>query len=370
MTNFARPGSKKGPLAKLLRQLRVRWEDFALVPQVGSSIAFPDVTLGFQNDFEFFKSEVHRAFPAEIDNFQRLVDGLLDYDDLGGPHAGRSARAVVSETIRDPLLVEMLFCPLMFYGARGRARHGFCPFFDPLSQHLFRRARPALGRNPADSETPGAQIPRTRWRTAAPRGRQPHFDRGRRGSLGTARRWPGVGRARRFIVGRLGRNDAACATAPPAPTPARPDSSRSSKPFRPSIARRASWAARQTVVFFNDSEKFHWQKPDDLVDVRSGVTCSPNNFLYDEPEQEGQIRITALANFDLWKNLNEEEYRQAKLTWYDRLNASAVRFLPDYRRAVIDSDSFTPCTIRRFTGPRKWRHLWCPRKAMDRHHSS
>ena len=107
---------------------------------------------------------------------------------------------------------------------------------------------------------------------------------------------------------------------------------------------------KQTVVFFNDSEKFHWQKPDELVDIRSGVTCSPNNFLYDEPAEEGQIRITALANFDRWQNLAEDEYRQAKSTWYDRLNASAVRFLPDFRRAVIDSDTFTPCTIRRFTG--------------------
>ncbi len=87
VTNFAPPGSKKGPLAKLLRQLRMRWEDFALVPQCGSSIAFPDVTLGFQNDFEYFRGEVHRAFPAEIDNFQRLVDKLLDYDDLGSPQA-------------------------------------------------------------------------------------------------------------------------------------------------------------------------------------------------------------------------------------------------------------------------------------------
>ena len=27
-----------------------------------------------------------------------------------------------------------------------------------------------------------------------------------------------------------------------------------------------------------------------------------------------------------------------------------MRFLPDFRPAVIDSDMFTPCTIRRFTG--------------------
>ena len=51
VTNYAPQGSKRGPLARLLRQLRFRWEDFALAPQAGSSIAFPGVTLRFNNDF-------------------------------------------------------------------------------------------------------------------------------------------------------------------------------------------------------------------------------------------------------------------------------------------------------------------------------
>ena len=37
----------------------------------------------------------------------------------------------------------------------------------------------------------------------------------------------------------------------------------------------------ETIVFFNDSPKFHWEKPEEPVDVRSGVICSPNNFVYD-----------------------------------------------------------------------------------------
>ncbi len=41
----------------------------------------------------------------------------------------------------------------------------------------------------------------------------------------------------------------------------------------------------QTIVFFNDSEQFHYEKPDDLVDLRSGMICSPNNFAYAEPLQ-------------------------------------------------------------------------------------
>src|SRR5438874_11240320 len=50
VTNYAQRGDKKGPLSKLLRQLRLSWDDFALAPQVGSLIAFPDMRLAFDND--------------------------------------------------------------------------------------------------------------------------------------------------------------------------------------------------------------------------------------------------------------------------------------------------------------------------------
>jgi phytoene dehydrogenase-like protein len=106
----------------------------------------------------------------------------------------------------------------------------------------------------------------------------------------------------------------------------------------------------KTIVFFNDSEKIHYERPRDLADVRSGVVCSPNNFDYPEPMQENVVRITSLANYQRWAELDEEQYQLAKLRWYDRLTASAVRFVPDFRGAVIDTDMFTPITIQRFTG--------------------
>ena len=41
LTNFTPKGAKTGPLARLLRQLRLKWDDFAIAPQLGSQIAFP-----------------------------------------------------------------------------------------------------------------------------------------------------------------------------------------------------------------------------------------------------------------------------------------------------------------------------------------
>jgi hypothetical protein len=124
----------------------------------------------------------------------------------------------------------------------------------------------------------------------------------------------------------------------------------------------------RTMVFYNDSEKLHWRKPSDaLCDVRTGVICSPNNFQYASGEEldEGALRITALADFDRWMHLSEEQYRLEKLRWYDLIAASAVRFMPEFRGRVIDTDMFTPKTIRRFTWHDGGAVYGAPRKQLD-----
>ena len=77
---------------------------------------FPGATLEFSNDFGLLESEIGRHFPRQQDNFRRLLAALTDYDQFGQPEAARSAREVVGGLIDDPLLVEMLFCPVLFYG--------------------------------------------------------------------------------------------------------------------------------------------------------------------------------------------------------------------------------------------------------------
>src|SRR6185369_12090130 len=79
VTNYAAKGEKKGPLARLLRQLRMGWEDFALAPQIGSTVAFPGVRLDFHNDVRLLTSEIAREFPGQKDNFQNLLGKIVDY---------------------------------------------------------------------------------------------------------------------------------------------------------------------------------------------------------------------------------------------------------------------------------------------------
>jgi len=116
VTNYVPKGVKLTPLPKLLRQLKLKREDFALCPQRVSAIKFPDKTLKFNNDLDFFVQDVVDNFTAQADNFQRLLKTIFEYDELNLYAKPISAREVVGSIISDPLLIDMVFCPLMFYG--------------------------------------------------------------------------------------------------------------------------------------------------------------------------------------------------------------------------------------------------------------
>ena len=123
----------------------------------------------------------------------------------------------------------------------------------------------------------------------------------------------------------------------------------------------------RTVDRVDLSFKFSPTGPDGLCDVRTGVVCSPNNYAYgaDEGLPDGILRISALANFDHWAQLPEDQYALEKLRWYDRLTDAAVRFVPDYRAYVIDTDMFTPTTIRRFTWHNNGAVYGAPEKRLE-----
>jgi len=104
-----------------------------------------------------------------------------------------------------------------------------------------------------------------------------------------------------------------------------------------------------TMTFYNNSDKFAYHRPDELVNVSSGVICCPNNFQFENPLPEGMIRITNLANFDLWNKLSEEEYKAQKAVGLETTLKEVVKIAPDFRDSIVFTDIFTPKTIYRFT---------------------
>ncbi|NUO15607.1 MAG: NAD(P)-binding protein, partial [Planctomycetaceae bacterium] len=117
MTNYVAPGVKGTPLTKLLRQLRIDRDEFALCPQKRSRIAFTDCQLHFTNDFAVLDAEVREKFPHDAEGWGRLVQLVRTYDDVALDAQPRSAREIVAQHLRDPLLTDMIFCPVMYYGS-------------------------------------------------------------------------------------------------------------------------------------------------------------------------------------------------------------------------------------------------------------
>ena len=127
MTNFTPKGVRSSPLGKLLKQLRFSHDDFRLCQQHMSEIRFPENSLRFTNDFEFMRQEVAEQFPDQIDGFNKLVEKILSYDELNLDGTDCfSSRPVLESCISDSVLINMLFCPLMYYGS---AREGDMDFY-------------------------------------------------------------------------------------------------------------------------------------------------------------------------------------------------------------------------------------------------
>ncbi len=352
VTNFTPKGTRTGPLARLLRQLRFKWDDFELAPQVGSQTAFPNVSLEFSNGIELLQQEVAEKFPRQKDNFSKLLSLLIDYEDLDQQAYVPSARGILAETITDPLLVEMLLCPLMWYGnARERDMDfgQFCVMFRSIYMEGFARpfkgVRLILKNLVRRFRELGGEL---RLRSGVER---IIVEDGR--AIGVALDSGETIIAKR-ILSSAGRVETLRMCDDGFAYDDKHRAGQLSFVETISVLDRQPGAAGfdRTIVFFNDSERFDWQKPEELCDVRTGVICSPNNFRYhptDGQLPDGMIRVTALANFDLWTTLPEEEYRRQKQQWFQRIQQSATRFVPDYRPHTIDTDMFTPRTIRRFT---------------------
>ena len=365
LTNVTPKGTKKGPLARLLRQLRFSWDDLEISPQLGSEIVFPGVRVGFNNDLDYMRHEVEREFPKETDNFERLIQAVVEYDDLDESHQNISARERLQELLDEPLLIEILFCPLMFYGS-AREHDMDWGQFSIMFRSIFMEG---LGRPFAGVRLILKQLVRKfrglggelKLRSGVER---LHVEEGRVASVELEN---GEVLEGRRILSSAGWPETMRLCDDGHPVVSR-DPGRLS--FCETIAtldvQPQELGHRSTITFYNDWERFDWSKSENPCDVRSGVICSPNNFDYGvDSLAEGTMRITALANFDYWKGLDERQYALEKLRWYDRITESAVRFVPDYRLRVIDTDMFTPTTVVRFTGHAGGAIYGTPEKQFD-----
>ena len=368
MTNFtAKSGSKSAPLAKLLRQLRIGYDELELREQNHSLIAFPGVSLKFTNDFEFLKTEIQNKFPQEIDGFVGLDKYLSEFDSLSLSSKFISARKVVSEYIKNPLLADMLFCPLMYYGSAVENDMDFAQFAI-MYQSIFKEGfcRPASGitrllgiLEKRITESGGEIRKNCEVRRIISENGIAEAVELRNGETISAK----------TILSSAGHVEtlSLCEEKPAnfAEIP------RGQMAFVETVGILDSPLAgyESTIIFFNSSEKFHYQNPAGIIDSRSGVICCPNNFRFlpsDTPPTP-MIRITVLANPQLWNKYPPGEYRTLKNECAEKTLSIASEYagVPDLMEKVKLIDTFTPKTITRYTGHINGAVYGCPEKVRD-----
>jgi phytoene dehydrogenase-like protein len=351
MTNFTPKGVRNSPLGKLLKQLRFSHDDFRLCQQHMSEIRFPEHSLRFTNDFDFFRQEVSDQFPKEIDGFNKLVIKILSFDELNlNDKKTLTSRPILESFIKNPVLIDMLNCPLMYY---GNAREGDMDFYQfvimfksvfvegfakPLGGmhyilHLLEEKFKQLGgelRMGAGVTSINAESGTVESVTLE-NGEQLNAEAviSSMGYVETLNHCsPALKETEECVTGQVSFMESLCVV----------------------DREPRELGYDKSIVFFSTQPRFDYKVPDEMINVTSGVLCCSNNFDYPEPMKEGLIRLTNLASFAQWDTLVRKDYIAAKKHWRDRALESVFTFFPDFRDNVVFLDSFTPKTIKKYTG--------------------
>ncbi|WP_309399400.1 phytoene desaturase family protein [Cerasicoccus maritimus] len=375
MTNYAPPGAKRLPLIKILRQLRLDRDQLDLSEQCGSKIVIPGYSLNFSNDFALFESEVAQVFPEQIDGFRRLVEHVKSFNETALDIQEESAIAVLREFLSDDALVNMLMIPVCYYGSARENDLDFSQFvilFKALFMEGFAR--------PFDGVRVIIRALLSKYRELGGERKMKCGVREIVADNGHASRVifdDGTEITADKIISSIGYAETLRLCSDQPGDAGRDNTGALSFVETITVLKKqpASLGWKDTIVFFNNSEHFDYRRPKDLVDCRSGVICFPNNYQYSDERklEEGFLRVTALANYDRWAALTDQEYADAKDQWYETLQRRALDFLPMPRvrdkehttppmvahkaqaRLVLEQyteakDMFTPLTITKFTG--------------------
>lgn len=367
ITNYAEPQDKKAPLNRLLRQLKLRRKDISLCQQHESRIEFFGVErLRFSNDFKLLSDQISKKFPGSSDKFKQLVT-FIDEFDAFAPAPFRSAKTFLLSLLDDPILVDMLLCPLMFYGSSYENDMDLGQFaimfraifiegmFRPEGTikdflQLLKNHYSSLGGAVRTQARVKKIIQETGRVTGVELTSGEHIECD-------------------HILSTIGLNETR-ALLDSTDTVDVDESNRLGfieTIYEVKQDNTSSLPQDTTIIFFNNGESFNYASPQSYTDHSSGVICFPGNF-YGKPQKDHtEVRFTHLANYALWKSLstNKDAYSMEK-----RLSAKLSREFFEsqfgkFHHTITFEDTFTPVTIERYTSKQQGAIYGNPTKVKD-----
>ncbi len=359
VTNFAPAEDKAAPLNRLFRQLKLKRHDFPLHQQIKSEVRFPGRgSLVFSNDFQELVAEVETKFPQHSGAFAELAEQVKSFDAFT-PAPRRSARELLMARFGDRLFVDLLLCPLLFYGSAEEDDMDFSQFvilFRAIYlEGMFRpqgTIKDLLDRLLEHYRFFGGEI---RYNARVEK------ILCRDGKVWAVRLQSGEEIECRQLLSTIGHPetrlllDADCrAASPPPAAPVGRLSFMESISFLPRAEVEHLLPADRTIIFYNTRPTMRYRRPEEALEVESGVICFPENFTGIAPGELLPLRITHMANYDIWQQAWEspghEEYRRLKELWTGRSRRAVAEIVGNCWQKIVYEDVFTPVTIKRFTG--------------------
>lgn len=348
LTNYIRKGEKGKPFSKLLKQLRLPYDDFRLCPQTYSKIQFPGVELKFSNDFELLENEVMEKFPHQKDGFFKLVQRIKEFNELDLTLGYQSSRETLKQYLSDELLLEMILCPLLIYGSAWEDDMDFAQFVVMFKSLYFEGfSRPEGGVRTIISllmkklEDLGAEV---RFKTPVM-------------EILTDKTGVAIGVKTQneevlapIIFSSIGYPETVKLT---------PSFEWNERPrvgamtFLESIfvfdRKIASETNDSTIIFYNSRPQYAYRPASDFYDPSSAVVCFPDNYEITKRDGEGSVRVTFIANYEQWKNLSPEDYLVKKAEVGEKARDLVSKLTPGFDGNLLFQDIFSPTTIERFT---------------------
>lgn len=369
ITNYAGPRDKKAPLNRLLRQLKLKRQQFSFCEQYQSEVVFRDgETLKFSNDFNLLQSEIKKKFPQCHLQFQKLLLFLTDFDPFP-PRPFSSAKRFLLDLLGDPLLVDMMLCPLMYYGSSHENDMDLSQFaimFRAIYlEGMFRPGesiKEFLGVLKTHFTGLGGEI---RLRCAV----EDIIHHNNR-AVGV-RLTTGEEILSDYLLSTIGSEETEALLEPATNiTKASPNRLGFVETIYqlPAID-HAHLPLDRTIIFYNDGTKFTYANPKDFVDFSSGVICFPGNFQGLAAKKFIEIRSTHLANYQKWKELSYDGkgYKQKKKDTSKRSSRCLENIIGGFTPNIVYENSFTPVTIERYTSKKCGAIYGNPNKIKDGH---
>jgi len=356
ITNFApKNASNSSTLLKLLRQLRIDYDELLLREQRFYLIKFPETELRFSNDFSEFEASISEKFSAEAQAFRKFDRMICDYDELNLSNKHQSSRTILEKYFKDPLLVNMLLCPTMFYGSptpedmdfnlfailyKSIFKQGFCrPAGEGIKTllHILKKrfldsgGELFLGNGVASIKTSGEKIDSV----ITEKGELIKFDN-LLSSAGYCE-----------TIGMLDNPPPECVALPSG-----------EMAFIETVAVMDEsfddCSGGAAIVFFSGNNDFVYAAPGENIDNRSGIICFPANFKFREDDNipSKSVRVSVQANSTIWRESPQSHYADMKRSAASEMFKTAERVIGcrDIEKNALMIDIMTPRTIYKFTG--------------------